>query len=747
MARSPPAGFADRLRRATTDPLQLDSWSLPSRVFEVRSATTVYRVTFTSSRAQCSCQDFAHRHAACKHVLFVLTRVLGVAADDPILWQHPLLPLDLQAIFDRAPPRLFPGADSAAAPVCPTRLSAAMDGAWEARANHGQFSLSKTLGERAEGSFVVSIDHRGASGRVSKCFTWFDSAEAFFAQTARMPAADRHFHEVIEPGVWTKLYFDVEHYVATAEDPSRINECLFVLKQALLRTFPQIADKIYALDDVILLSASRAVGPPPGAFKHSYHVIFPRIRFMGTARMKEFAKSVHRDLRLQARDRKGGVRSMLDVRVYNITQSFRLIESCKIEDPGFTAVPLAYADKRSPVSLRDLLRTVLTYDGDGEDCVRVDTDKPHTAPAVARDTAWPNGVTRYFDRDETSAFAWMEFNFGADGSERLRVAREYFARDGYVHFLSVQWRSQSKRYLYAFRGDMEAKARELHAVLCGARGSEVKEFGLGAKVNNHGPGSWVVAGWMVSDGRLGYLTDEESDGLVPGVEDTGVPRVVWHTNIDELEAVVAHNQAARVLVDEEDSGDIVLGARSHTNIEELESVVVDDQVVAGGEVTSPARVVDDEEDPDDFVLWTRWHTNRPGAAAAAGASLGTAMSTPKTKLPVPRDEGRSPCAGMDQDDPGDSVLLTMSHANRQGDDAGASLGAAKSTPQKLPVPRDEGRWPSPSAEPKRRRLAFDTPSPLVEEPAPRQHVPLAEWMKRQGCFPLDANGVPVDLGE
>ena len=33
---APPAGFADRLRRATTDPLQLDSWSLPSRVFEVR---------------------------------------------------------------------------------------------------------------------------------------------------------------------------------------------------------------------------------------------------------------------------------------------------------------------------------------------------------------------------------------------------------------------------------------------------------------------------------------------------------------------------------------------------------------------------------------------------------------------------------------------------------------------------------------------------------------------------------------
>lgn len=721
MARSPPAGFADRLRRATTDPLQLDSWSLPSRVFEVRGATTVYRVTFSSSRAQCSCPDFAHRHAACKHVLFVLTRVLGVAADDPILWQHSLLPLDLQAVFDRAPPHLSLAADPAPPPVCPTRLSAAMDGAWQARTNHGQFSLSKTLGERAPGSFVVSIDHQGASGRVSKCFTWFDSAETFFAQTARMPAADKHFHEVVEPGVWTKLYFDVEHYVATAGDPSRINECLFVLKQALLHAFPQIADKIHALDDVILLSASRAVGPPPGAFKHSYHVIFPRIRFMGTARMKEFAKSVHRDPRLQARDRKGGVRSMLDVRVYNLTQSFRLIESCKIEDP----VPLAYADQRSPVSLRDLLRTVLTYDGDGEDCVRVDQDKPYTAPAVARDTAWPNGVTRYLDRDESSAFAWMEFNFGADGSERLRVAREHFARDGYVHFLSVRWRSWSQRYLYAFRGDMEAKARELHAVLCGARGREVKDFGLGAKVNNHGPGSWVVAGWMVSDGRLGYFTDEEIDGFVPGVEDTGVPRVV----------------AA-----EEDFGDIVLRTRWHTNMEELESAAVDDQVVAGGEVTGPARVVDDEEDPDDFVLWTRWHTNRPGAAAGAGASLGATMSTPKTKIPVPGEEGKAACAGVGQDDTGGSVVLTRSHAAG----VGASLGTAMSTPKtKLPVPRDEGRSPSPSAEPKRRRLAFDTPSPLVGKPAPRrQHVTMFEYLKMNGdVFPVDANGVPVDLGE
>jgi hypothetical protein len=356
-------------------------------------------------------------------------------------------------------------------------------------------------------------------------------------------------------------------------------------------------------------------------------------------------------------------------------------------------------------------------------------------------------VTRYFDRDESSAFAWMEFNFGADGSERLRVAREYFARDGYVHFLSVQWRSRSQRYLYAFRGDMEAKARELHGVLCSARGREVKDFGLGAKVNNHGPGSWVVAGWMVSDGRLGYLTDEEIDGLVPGVEDTGVPRVVWHTNIDELEAVVVHNQAALVVDGEEDTCDIVPGARWHTNIQELQSAVVDDKAVAGGEVTSPARVVDEEEDPDDFVLWTRWHTHRP-VMPGAGASFGTAMSTPKTKLPVSRDEGRSPSDGMDQEDPGDAVLLTMSHAKGPGAAADASLGAAKSTPQKLPVPRDEGQLPSPSAEPKRRRLAFDTPSPLVGEPAPRQHVSLAEWMKRNGdVFPVDANGVPVDLGE
>ena len=86
--------------------------------------------------------------------------------------------------------------------------------------------------------------------------------------------------------------------------------------------------------------------------------------------MRNFVRTFVRDPRLQAWDSKGEWKSMIDTRVYNTNQSLRLSESWKIDPLHGTQVPLRYADDRAPVTLSDLVRTVVSHD-DGEDCVRI----------------------------------------------------------------------------------------------------------------------------------------------------------------------------------------------------------------------------------------------------------------------------------------------------------------------------------------------------------------------------------------
>eukprot|EP01138_Halocafeteria_seosinensis_P015393 gb/GECG01015710.1/.p1 GENE.gb/GECG01015710.1/~~gb/GECG01015710.1/.p1 ORF type:complete len:306 (+),score=38.70 gb/GECG01015710.1/:1-918(+) len=49
----------------------------------------------------CQCPDFLKGNL-CKHVIFVLVRVLGRAQNDPLVWQQALLTSELQDIFDGA---------------------------------------------------------------------------------------------------------------------------------------------------------------------------------------------------------------------------------------------------------------------------------------------------------------------------------------------------------------------------------------------------------------------------------------------------------------------------------------------------------------------------------------------------------------------------------------------------------------------------------------------------------------------
>ena len=608
---APPA-LIDRLQRARTELMQLETWGMDSRVFEIRGSRAVYRVSLSSCRPQCTCQDFLHRGKTCKHILFVMVRVLQTPVDNPVLWQSVLLQSELDDLFRNAPSSLQVDFNPTGHLLCPSRLSDTVDESWKERENFGQSSLFKTIGERPLGSFVVSIDRRLPSGRITKSFTYFDSASSFFVRTARCDA--KHFHEVIELCVWTKLYFDVEHYVQSDKDPSKITECIFVIKEALLQAFPQTKDRMDALDDVVLLCSSRFVGE--GKFKHSYHIIFPMIRFHGTARMKEFVKAMYGDSRLKAFDSRGVAKSMIDAKVYNTNQSFRLIESSKIEDDGVAQVPLQYADKRKAVTMHDLLRTVLTYD-DGDDCVRIESDPDSDGPVLTEHPfePWPHGLSRYFDSTESSAFTWMQFNFGKDGQERLKVMRQHHQQSGYVHFLRVEWRRSLKRYLYAWTKDMEPKAREIHTALRELRGSDLKDFSLGSKINNWGESSWVKSGHLVNDPLLGNLSEAEIDALV----------------LNSSENAEFAENAMAVVADATASGDDDEGPSGEKALmPENATAVVADATGSG----------DDDECPPSPILWTRWHTcfedNRPGVTKPSSVRFPRPITCP---APITEDGG------------------------------------------------------------------------------------------------------------
>ena len=44
----------------------------------------------------CSCPDFAKGNV-CKHILFVMVRVIRLAPDDPLIWQKALLRSEVRA--------------------------------------------------------------------------------------------------------------------------------------------------------------------------------------------------------------------------------------------------------------------------------------------------------------------------------------------------------------------------------------------------------------------------------------------------------------------------------------------------------------------------------------------------------------------------------------------------------------------------------------------------------------------------
>ncbi|EPS59697.1 hypothetical protein M569_15108, partial [Genlisea aurea] len=87
--------FSDRLLRAVHHRLRL--LHRADSVFFVLGATgNVYTVA-VSNEVSCTCPD---RSAPCKHILFVLIRVLGVPIDDSCLWRRNLRDCQIQRLLN-----------------------------------------------------------------------------------------------------------------------------------------------------------------------------------------------------------------------------------------------------------------------------------------------------------------------------------------------------------------------------------------------------------------------------------------------------------------------------------------------------------------------------------------------------------------------------------------------------------------------------------------------------------------------
>ena len=70
------------------------------------STGNVYTATIGTLHG-CTCHDFRFRRSLCKHILFVLIKVLRVNTDSFYVYQHGLLTTELKKVFRGAPSTLF----------------------------------------------------------------------------------------------------------------------------------------------------------------------------------------------------------------------------------------------------------------------------------------------------------------------------------------------------------------------------------------------------------------------------------------------------------------------------------------------------------------------------------------------------------------------------------------------------------------------------------------------------------------
>ncbi|XP_072980366.1 uncharacterized protein [Typha angustifolia] len=152
------SAVADRIIRALRHPLRLLHRS--NADFFVLGATgNVYVVTLSASPS-CTCPD---RAATCKHVLFVLLRVLGLSLDDACVWRRSLRPCELA--------RLLATPTAAAAHVAAGRRARERFHEVFSRAGHARTGEERARVREGDVCPVCLEEMGGGGGKLVTCGT------------------------------------------------------------------------------------------------------------------------------------------------------------------------------------------------------------------------------------------------------------------------------------------------------------------------------------------------------------------------------------------------------------------------------------------------------------------------------------------------------------------------------------------------------------------------------------------------
>ena len=201
------------------------------------------------------------------------------------------LPAQRRSVSELSPARLEPLAKrqrrkeneqiSTGVPICTSRMP--LGPALLKHRKRVKGRKADLLSSLPAGKFSVALDVAD-NGR--KCFTYFQSPEDYFRETTSI--VNRNFYEIVWHNHPCCLYFDLEHFTESALSDSKLEATIRLLAKEIQSEWPQLQHE--AIQDVVITTGSR---PAKGKFKHSFHLVYPRIGFeCNHGEMRKFAQRV-----------------------------------------------------------------------------------------------------------------------------------------------------------------------------------------------------------------------------------------------------------------------------------------------------------------------------------------------------------------------------------------------------------------------------------------------------------------------